>query len=531
MMRRPLLVLALLLGAVLLPPGAARAADLLHPVGPVPIVPLGRAATPYLVVGARPVQIPIQGPGTVTLYARVAMPDQSPSRQSTSDQTKSRAAATPRSGVLQVEGLPGQPLALDLEFRPSRSATWPDDRAGRPSAGTRASLEIPAGRHDLRLSAVLPGNEEMLVVLYFDGPAQPRVPGLQAPAPTPPSAVKKKAKKKSPWSFRQSAGLDIMYNDNILTNSPDDLDSFQLGLEPYKFKHHSDDDLVLAPSVDLEARRKFLDWGLTRFRFKFKHWLYTHNPIKTNTDFHFYGRQDLGKKSSLEAYFHFAPEQYIGLLSDRSPLDDPDGDLQYPEFTFQRNVWSLTWRQKLSRSLSARLLYEENYRYYNQEHQENDIEAWEVRGNLAWKMNRTFTWNVDYSYEDGNGKGLDEVGEDILTSDNSDPSYERDLYRLGLTVNPRPWRRVLQRIDLSFLFMDYYYTTTKSLVEDPYHAGRRDTYYKATVEVRRKLTKTLTLKLATRRTQRIVYSPWEGDITTDKDFVQWLYWINLDLRF
>ena len=514
MTRHPFLILALL--AAFAVPHRAQAAETAFPVGPVPTVAMGRQARIYYEIGTVPVRLPLEGPGTVTLYARVGMP---------------AADAVTRQGELQVAGLPGGTQDLALSFRPSRTASWPDGRPGRPSAGTKTTIEVPAGRHDLQLTATVPGGDPLLVTFYYDGPDQPEVAGLMGPRITAPTAAKKAKKKKSAWSFRQSAGLDIIYNDNVLTNSPEDLDSFQNAIEPYKFKHNYDDDLVLAPSVDLEARRKLVSWGQSRFRFKFKHWLYTHNPIKTNTDFHFYGRQYFGKNQSLEAYFHFAPEQYIGLLSDRAPGSDPDGELRYPEFTFQRNVWSLTWRQKISKSLSAKFLFEENYRYYNKEHQENDIEAWEVRGNLTWKMNRTYTWNLDYSFEDGNGKGLDEVGEDILTSDNSDPSYERDLYRIGLTLKPRPLKKYLDRIDLSFLFMDYYYTTTKSLVEDPYHAGRRDTYYKGTAEVRRKLSKDLTIKLATRRTERVVYSPWEGDITTDKDFVQWLYWINLSYRF
>ena len=79
--------------------------------------------------------------------------------------------------------------------------------------------------------------------------------------------------------------------------------------------------------------------------------------------------------------------------------------------------------------------------------------------------------------------------------------------------------------------MDYYYTTAKTLVEDPYHAGRRDMFYKGTVELRKRISKPMTLKLSVRRTERVVQSPWEGDITTDKDFIQWLYWVNLNYRF
>ncbi|MDX2472354.1 MAG: hypothetical protein QNL91_01470, partial [Candidatus Krumholzibacteria bacterium] len=169
--------------------------------------------------------------------------------------------------------------------------------------------------------------------------------------------------------------------------------------------------------------------------------------------------------------------------------------------------------------------------YYNQPFIENDISAWEVRGNLTWNLSRVLTWNFDYSYEDAQARALDEPHEIRLTSDNSDASYARDLYRIGVDIRHSALRKVVDRVSLSFLFMDYYYTTTKSLAEDPYHAGRRDMFYKGTVEVRRNLSRQVMLKLAVRRTERVVDSPWEGDITTDKDFTQWLYWTSLNYRF
>ena len=488
----------------------------LQPLGEVPTVGIGRTAKSYLVIARDPVVIPVVGPGTVTFYARVPMP---------TDTTDHRI------GVLTIGGLTPADLDFPLEFLPSSSTGWADGRPGNPSAGTKSSFDVPAGEYSLKLRSVVPGGDPMLLILYYDGPAQPALPGLmQPPAPiqVPGAAA---AKKVSPWSFRGGVGLDIIYNDNILTNSPEDLEAFIEGTSPWKFLQESNDDLVLGLSLDLQARRDFFSWGQTRFTFKVKRWEYTHNPIKTNTDFHFYGRQYFGRNQSLEGYFHFAPEQYIGQLSDRSPLDDPDADIVWTDFRFQRNTWNLTWRQKITSKLAGKIIYEENYRYYNQPFIENDISAKELRLNASYRINRTYTVDLDYSFEDGNGRGLDEVGEDILTSDNSDPSYERDLYRIGLSINPRSLRKYFDGIDLSFLFMDYYYTTTKSLAQDPYHAGRRDTYYKGTIEVGRDLTKNLSASAAVRYTERVVYSPWEGDITTDKDFTQWLYWISLNYGF
>lgn len=339
------------------------------------------------------------------------------------------------------------------------------------------------------------------------------------------------APKKAAWDVRGSAGCSFIYNDNILGAGADDIEAFESGSYPWKFAHDSTDDVVIAPSLDLEARRDLVALGQTRLRARVKRWMYANNPIKTNTDFDFYARQYIGKRQSLELYLHAAPEQYIRQLTDRSPLADPESPLLWREFRFQRNIWNLTWRQQVSRSLDAMLVFERNYRYYNREFMENDIEAWELRGSLSWTVGPVLTLSGDYSYEDGNGRGLDEVGETITTSDDSDPSYERDLYRLEAEVSWPKLAPVVDRVSFSFLFMDYYYTTQRSLVEDPYHLGRRDLNYKGSVELQRRLSRELTARLSVRRTSRTVESPWEGDLTTDKAFVQWLTWVDLTYRF
>ena len=504
-------LLAAALGAI----SSAQAAPQLYPLGKPDTAPVGRTAKIYFRVADQPVVVPVVGPGQITGYVRAALSGDPPQRDA---------------GTLDIAGVPGLPAELPFTFAPSRSSRWADDRPGVPSSGRKFNLEIPAGRHDLQLTGQTAAGADLWLILYYDGPAQPDLSGLLAPVAAAKPAGKS-TKKKSPWSFRYEAGLDLIYNTNILTDSAEYENEFETGLYPEKFIHHSTDDLVTAPSFQIEARRNLVSLGQSRFRFKVKHWLYTHNPIKTNTDFDFYIRQYVGKWQSLELYLHAAPEQYIGQLTDRSPLDDPDSPIQYKEFRFQRNIWNLTWRQKINRSWSAKVLYERNYRYYNKPFMENDIEAWEVRFNTTWKINRTFTLNLDYSFEDAEGRGYDEVGETALTSDNSDGSYERDLYRIGLDIRAKSLKKYVDRIGVSFLFMDYYYTTTRTLVEDPYHVGRNDRYYKATFEVRRKLAKPIEIKLATRRTQRTVSSPWEGDITTDKDFTQWLYWVSLSYRF
>lgn len=489
---------------------------ILGPASGAEWVPIGADLKPYLTVTNAGLEVPVTGPGKITGYARIALAE---------------GIVPPVSGLLRLSGLPGAPTELPFDFRASSRATWADDRPGAPSGGRKFVLEVPDGQHVLKLSGNAAGATLIMVILYYEGPPQ-LIAGQGPPVFTAPATQKNApAKAKSAISWRGNASIDFIYNDNVLTNSPEDNFDFENGLSPWKFVHQAIDDLVVAPNVDLEARAKPFAWGQTRFKVKIKRWMYTTNPIKTNTDFHFHLRQFLGKKQSLELYFHFAPEQYIGQLSDRSPLDDRDDPINWTDFRFQRNVWNATWRRTLNKKLSAKLIYEQNHRYYNQPFIENDINAWEVRGNLTWKQSRVLVWNFDYSYEDAQGRAVDEPGETRLTSDNSDPSYARDLYRIGLDIRHKALKKFIERISLSFLFMDYYYTTVRDLTEDPYHAGRRDLLYKGTVEVRRKLAQPLTAKVGVRRSERIVRSPWEGDITTDKDFTQWLFWTSLNYSF
>jgi hypothetical protein len=491
--------------------GLAASWDVLVPVDKVEEVPIGKTGKMYMAVTDKGVKVPVVGPGMITGFARVAFP---------------HGAEGTVDGLLELTGVPRVEGQLIWVFTPSTKSTWGDDRPGVPSKGHKFTIDVPEGEFLLEMAATLPGGDPMLVILYYEGPPQPHLVGKQA--------EKKAAKKaKKSVTYVGHASIDFIYNDNVLTNSPGYNDDFIGGAYPWKFINGTVDDLVIAPAFDIEARARLISWGQSRLKFKVKYWRYANNPVKTNTDFHFYLRQYFGKSQSLEFYFHWAPEQYIRQLSDRSPVGDPDDEIDWTQFRFQRNVWNITYRQRINKKFSAKILYEENYRYYNQPFMENDISAWEIRGNLTWKMSRVLNWNFDYSFESASARAIDTVWETPDNSDDSDASYDRDLYRLGLDIfnKNKLLKKVLDRISLSFLFMDYYYSTNRTLVDDPYHAGRRDMFYKGTVDLRKRISKPMTLKLAVRRTERVVQSPWEGDITTDKDFTQWLYWLSLNYRF
>jgi hypothetical protein len=498
-----------LLTVVLLLPMAARA----DAYGPDPssdavVVPVG--GKDYLLISEGGVVVPLVGPGTFYGFARAGF---APGEEDA------------KAGVVVVEGLRDRVTRIPLNFEPSGSSTWDDGRPGVPSAGRRFEVYVPEGRWNLRLSGDVPAGGILTAVLYYDGPPQP---GTQAARAT--------ARRESPWRYRNSVTVEVIYDDNILTQNDESIDPWvtlpRLDVDPRDYRVKTYDDMIIAPQLDLAAERKLIGWGKTRFRFKVKRWMYTQNPIKTNTDLDFGVRQYFGGGKSLELNYQYAPEQYIRQLGDREPFSDPDLDSEAREFRFTRNVATATWRHFVTREFSYFLLAETNRRYYNKPFIENDVEAWEVRGQVAYRFfDRDLRVSLDYSYEVADGRGHDTVGETAETSDDGDPSYERDLYRVGLDLDT-PWAAPLvDDVGAVWLFMDYYYTTEKDIFEAPFQRGRRDKWSKIFFKAGRALSRDVDLDFAFVYSERIVESPWYGDITLDKEYIQHRYELSLSYDF
>lgn len=247
--------------------------------------------------------------------------------------------------------------------------------------------------------------------------------------------------KPAAWEVRGAASCAFIYNDNVLGAGTDDIDAFESGSYPFKFVHQSTDRPGHRPGPGPGgAGADIFALGQTRLRLRVKRWMYANNPIKTNTDFDFFARQYIGKRQSLELYLHAAPEQYIRQLTDRSPLVDPETPLEWREFRFQRNIPGCLVPDGFPQSGRDASFFERNYRYYNREFMENDIEAWELRGSLAWTVSPVFSLSGDYSYEDGNGRGLDEVGETVETTTATLPMSATSTAWVS-TSSGRPSRR------------------------------------------------------------------------------------------
>ena len=347
------------------------------------------------------------------------------------------------------------------------------------------------------------------------------------------AATGKKKRSRRParsWRWRGTAGLELIYDDNFLRYSDDYLADFGSGLYPYKFKIDQPDCHILAPSLELWAQRRLWSAGDTRFRFKFKRWQYLEEDIKTNQALWLSVRQFFAGGRSVELMYSYAPEQYIRQLSDRPPTAAPSDPLTWREFRYTRNVFTLVWRQRLRRNLNGKLQVNRTIRYYNRPFMENDTWVWNVRGTLYWKVARPLRVTLDYGYDDASARGYDEVGETRDTSDDSDPSYKRDLYQVELAWSPRRWRRLVRKVAVRGQYQVYWFTSRKTLEEDPFHVGRRDDVWSVQATLEHTLGRGSVLQLGYRYTQRTTDSPWRGDIAEDKDYEQNRWWLGITYR-
>ncbi len=353
-------------------------------------------------------------------------------------------------------------------------------------------------------------------------------PKLKAPTAKP--SGKKKKSKKSKWRTSVTVGLETIYDDNFLRYSDDYLEDFHAGTYPYKFQIDRQDSHILAPSIDMYAQRKLISWGNTRFRFKFKRWQYVQGHIKSNMGFDYYIRQYVGKGKSLELWYNYAPQQYIRELSYRAPHTPPSDPVEWTEFRYARNVFNLIYRTKVRKNMNLKLHLNRSLRYYNREHMENDIRDLGLRGTLYWDLTKAWRLTLDYGYTHAPARGANQVGESLEESDDSDPSYNRDLFQADLAWKAKWAKPVFDKVSVRFQHQILWFTSEKELVDDPYHVGRKDMVYVGQLRFDKKVNKTLSINWGFRYAERVVESPWKGDIAADKDYTQHRYWIGLTYK-
>ena len=535
-------------------PDARADTEPIYPTGPAVSVPIGKIelAKSYYVVPGDGVVFRLEGPGKLSGFAKAHFD---------AGQTGVKAAS------IALSGVSGLPAELAFELKPSSRGVYADGRAGAPGRGARIALEIPAGRHELKLSGGVADGSNLYVLLYYEGPPQW---GTEIVVPEMPEP-------KGPWNekfgftWRSSANMKFTYDDNAYKLSEDYKYEYRQRLywNEEKFREvERIDDLVIAPNLSLEGRaKKLVPFGASRLGFRWSANTYLHNGALFNHEMRVYWRQNIGP-GSLELYYNYSPSKYLRQLNDRPPLVSDNTPVVSEEFRLERNKIVSVWRQKLHKRVSSSFTLTKKLYYYNRPHVENDIDALSIDSSFGIKLSKKFDLKLQYEFENAKALGIDVVGQTLDTSPASDGSYKGNKYNAELSWK-WPYKKISSKITLRAQYSVAYFSAYGDLdaynqefsdawiegggpadtgstdgegaiAVDTYHTGRVDNVYTYQIKGGRKLPKKLQELMGWERSismnygfgyaERDVDSPWWGDIKEDKNWISRTYWVGFSTR-
>lgn len=324
-------------------------------------------------------------------------------------------------------------------------ASRADWKAGSPA---RASVDVPSGDHVVTLSLVNPDSGVLDVN-----------PVVKAPPVLP-------------WRLAWRGEVGAAYDSNIFRYSDDEIDDFLDGLRQDRFPSDYIDDLRLEPSLDLKFLREEPGRRETELRLSADYRLATVNTVKS---FGKLGARLTERRDGLG----YAVLDYYAIPSYHvRDLWDPDVDTgsPYRSCDFRKNAVSLglgTDRRGIV-NLAAELKYDRTG--YGPDFVEYDSDAWTWGVTTIVRPVRGLRLDATYALRSSAARGYDEIGETKATSDDSDISYEQDEYSLRARWAAGRVRDIPVVFVLGGRMARRFYQTDRTAQDDPYHAGRDDTY-------------------------------------------------------
>jgi len=475
--RRAILVLVLAAAAALAPVGAAFAKPVpAGSVAPVALQISGKLHMYYPVTAGLPLTFSIEGPASFEAIAR----------------WRFEGADDPVDVEVEIS-VDGEPRTRHVYRAVAGTAAYPDHpgaRAGRP---TRLTLDggVPEGVHAVRVALVRPQ----------DGVLD--VNPLSAAVPRP--------------SLRLigAAALGTAYDSNIFRYSDSDIDDLLDGERPDRFPIESADDVRFEPAVDLSLVRIEPGVRSTTLSLETDAKLAVLNPEKSFSKFAVGLHERRDGVAYLSLRYEAIPDYLVRALWD---ADAAEGEGAYRSCSFGKQgfVAEIGSDRSLPVDLAAHWRYEE-YRY-DPEFIEYDarVVTWGIRGTV--RPRRGLRLDLGYSLRQSAAKGYDEPGETRGTSDESDTSYDQDLYELRARLEAgRLWGRDAVLL-LRGAVARRFYLTEKSRADDPYHAGRDDTYVTVAGGIDVRLTEAAHLEFFGEWRSRDAHSDAVPDIGLSKDF-------------
>jgi len=376
-------------------------------------------------------------------------------------------------------------------FTPAAGAAgYPAEVDWRGGRAVRVPLDIPSGEHTVELRLASPDTGVLDVN-----------PTVRAPDVLP-------------WRVAWRRELGASYVSNIFRYSDADVDDFLDGRDEDRYPVETADDVRFEPSIDLSLVREEPGRRTTELRLFADPRLAVVNSEKSFIKLGVRVKETRTRFAYLLADYYAIPRYHVRYLWDAdADSDDPYRSCDYRKHSVRLEVGS---DRSLPVDFIARLKYE--YVGYNQDFVEYDSDAWTTGLVAIVRPVRGVRVDLGYALRKLAALGYDEVGETGGASDDSDISYEQDEYSLKVRWDAgRVWD-VPTVLTLGARLQMRFFQTSKSVEDDPYHAGREDTYWTFSARSTHQLGDGMALEAFYEHRRRSSESDYNEELGSSKDY-------------
>jgi len=376
-------------------------------------------------------------------------------------------------------------------FRPTPGpAGYPAEVDWRGGRAVRVPIDIPSGEHTVELTLAAPA----LGVLDVN-------PTVRAPDVLP-------------WRLAWRGEFGAAYLSNIFYYPDADVDDFLDGRYEDNYPVETADDVRLEPSIDMSLVREEPGRRKTELRLSVDPRLVIVNSEKSFAKLGARVKETRTRFGYVLADYYAIPSYHVRYLwdADADP-DDPYRSCDYRKHSARLEVGS---DRSLPVDFIARLKYV--YTGYNQNFVEYDSDAWTTGLVAIVRPVRGVRVDLGYALRKLTALGYDEVGETSGASDDSDISYEQDEYSVKVRWDVGRVQSVPTVLTLGARLQVRYYQTSKSVEDDPYHAGREDTYWTFSARSTHQLTEEMALEAFYEHRRRSSESDYVEELGSSKNY-------------
>ena len=289
------------------------------------------------------------------------------------------------------------------------------------------------------------------------------------------SALAQEVRKKTKPVLNVSFGLKSMYDDNILKYSDEYIRRFLNQEDNGRFRIETYDDVVLIPEIRLNATFRLVKGLNTTLNAEYRLNSFVVNHVKSRSYYALGVRQFITRKASIKLSYSYIPDFYIRHFRDDDWVDVIGYTSEsFKPFSFSKDDYNLEVQHTLLKNTRLRYTLDYAQYYYNKYFTEYDCNNTGIDINIRQPISKRVKAELGYGFTRSKARGYDEPGENRSVSDDSDGSYNDNLFLIRLLVDLPNMGRLKHRVDVKCETGPRYYTSEKLPGLDKLHVGRTD---------------------------------------------------------